>query len=156
MWHRSRMGHRSRRQRRPPAKPVVARSLAAAALLLFISATPLTAQSTSPAGQAARPAGAAPQASGDASRGKAVYARAGCANCHGASGEGAGAVRLVPMSHQLSAFTALVCQPSSGVMPALTPAAASDADVTALYAYLRSLSPKAETRAAAQLAGKGH
>ena len=150
---RSRTLNRSRQQRRPAAKPVFARSLAAAALLVFISTAPLIAQSPTPAGQSPKPAGAAAQAAGDASRGKAVYARAGCANCHGAAGEGAGAIRLVPMSHQLAAFTTLVRQPASGVMPALTPAAASDADVAALYAYLRSLSPKTETAATAQLAG---
>ena len=71
----------------------------------------------------------------------AVFARAGCANCHGDAGQGGPASRLVPMSHQLSEFTKLVRQPASGVMPALTPTLASDAEIADLHAFLRSLAP---------------
>ena len=128
---------------RPAVRLAVAWSLAA--LLLPIMPSPLLAQAT-------KPAGAAAATPGDAGRGKAVYTTAGCAGCHGASGEGGGAPGIVPMRHALPAFTSLVRQPPAA-MPPLSAAAASDAQVADLYAFLRSLSPKVETVAAVQPAG---
>ena len=119
---------------------------ALAALLLPITASTLFAQ-------AAKPAGAAAQTAGDTGRGKAVYATAGCAGCHGASGQGGSATRIVPMMHPLAEFTSLVRKPATAAMPPLSPAAASDAQVADLYAFLRSLAPGAETVATVQPAG---
>ena len=131
-----RLSYRSRKPVWPASKRLVARVLAVMALSV-VTGSPLYAQS----------------AAGDAAKGKAVYARAGCANCHGASGVGGGAAALVPMSHPLTEFIKLVRQPSSTVMPALTPALASDADVADLHAFLRSLSPSGQAAAVVAPAG---
>jgi mono/diheme cytochrome c family protein len=131
-----------------PARRAVrpAMSWGLALLLVSASATPLPAQSPKPAAATAGTAG-------DVGRGKAVYTRAGCASCHGGSGQGGSASRIVPMSHPLDAFTKLVRQPSATAMPALAPTAASDGEVADLYAFLRSLSPNVEAATAAQPAG---
>jgi mono/diheme cytochrome c family protein len=113
--------------------------------MLAVMAAPLRGQSAKPAGTTA------PRA--DAGRGKAVYARSGCATCHGDAGQGAGATKLVPVSHPLAAFTKIVRQPSAASMPPLSVAMASDDDVADLHAFLRSLSSKGETAVAAQPAG---
>jgi mono/diheme cytochrome c family protein len=128
------------------ARPVASLACvgALAGLLLAIAPGAVLAQTAKPA---------APSAAGDAGRGKDVYAKSGCAGCHGASGQGASATRIVPMLHPLPAFTALVRQPASTAMPPLTPARASDAQVTDLYAFLRSFSPKVDTVAAAAPSG---
>ena len=117
----------------PAVRLVVAWGLAT--LLLPITPSAVLAQ-------AAKPAGAAAAAAGDAGRGKAVYASVGCAGCHGASGQGGSATAIVPMRHPLPAFTRLVRQPATAAMPPLSPAAASDAQVADLYAYLSSLASK--------------
>jgi mono/diheme cytochrome c family protein len=116
----------------------------AAALLLLTTPT-LRAQTTQPA--------VAPQVSADVPRGKAVYEKAGCAGCHGASGQGGSATRIVPMLHPVSTFTTIVRKPPTTAMPALSPASASDGQVADLHAFLRSLSPNVETVAVNQPAG---
>lgn len=117
-----------------------------AALLLPITPGPLRAQT-------AKPTSTAAQTAGDAGRGKAVYEKSGCAGCHGASGQGGSATRIVPMLHPAATFTNIVRQPATTAMPPLSPAAASDAQVADLYTYLRSFSPKVETVATSQPAG---
>jgi ubiquinol-cytochrome c reductase cytochrome c subunit len=86
-----------------------------------------------------KPSAAAP--AGNAENGRRVYHEASCYYCHGTVGQGGlvavgPRVALVPRS--LESFMGYVRRPS-GRMSAYSAAVLSDAELTDIYAYLRTL-----------------
>ncbi len=75
----------------------------------------------------------------DAEKGKRLFIKDGCYQCHGYQGQGgvAGA-RLAPRPIVLAALTAYVRHPS-GQMPPYTSKVLSDADIADIHAYLSSI-----------------
>ncbi|HEX5421726.1 MAG TPA: cytochrome c [Gammaproteobacteria bacterium] len=79
-------------------------------------------------------------------RGKALYARFGCYECHQYSGSGyqgaPGGAPLVPLPLTLEAFKAYLRNPPTPRrMPPYTAKVLTDAEADALYAFIRSLPP---------------
>ena len=84
-----------------------------------------------------RPAGAQQEEAG-----KAAYDRR-CATCHGAQGVGKIGPPLVPFRHDATALLGIVRQGGADMVP-IPATEISDADVAAVAAYLKSLSPAAQ------------
>jgi ubiquinol-cytochrome c reductase cytochrome c subunit len=84
-------------------------------------------------------------ATGNADKGKDVYRRYSCWACHGYSGNGGGAVPLVPMKLPLAGFTAIVRNPPT--MPPYTAKVLTDAQLADVWAYVKTLpeSPPAKS-----------
>ena len=100
------------------------RSLLAAALL---------------ASSLAVPAPAVPAADAGVERGRIVYERVGCYECHGYAGQGGAAgPRIAAIGWPYAAFAAYVRHPARE-MPPFTAKVLSDADLAAIYAFVRSL-----------------
>lgn len=76
-------------------------------------------------------------ASGNAQQGRDVYLKYSCYACHGYDGHGGAGARLVPMPMNLPGFTAYVHNPRR--MPPYTAKVLSDAQLTDLFAYIKSL-----------------
>ena len=76
---------------------------------------------------------------GDASKGKMLFERDGCYQCHGHSGQGglAGA-RLSQTKLPQIAFIAYVRNPKSGMMPPFRAKVLSDQDLADIYAYIQT------------------
>ena len=68
--------------------------------------------------------------------GKAAYVRAQCDFCHGPNGTGAMGPGLVPFAKS-AGYLMLVIRRGIGLMPAHRPEYVSDADVKAIYSFLR-------------------
>jgi ubiquinol-cytochrome c reductase cytochrome c subunit len=100
-------------------------------LAAFVFSTALAAQAPE------RPAApAAP--SGNADAGKKLYVSVGCYQCHGYEAQGGAAgPRLGPRPMAFAAFSRYVRQPA-GQMPLYTAKVVSDADLTNIYAFVRS------------------
>lgn len=76
---------------------------------------------------------------GDAAKGKALFTKYGCYECHGTQGQGTTAgARLAPKPPALPAMIAYVRNPS-GQMPPYTGKVVSDADLRDIRAYLASI-----------------
>ncbi|MGH9647784.1 MAG: c-type cytochrome [Bryobacteraceae bacterium] len=74
----------------------------------------------------------------DAAHGKVLFTKIGCYQCHGYAGQGSRAgARLVPMELRAQDLIRYVRRPP-GEMPAYTEKVVSDADLTDIYAYLKS------------------
>jgi mono/diheme cytochrome c family protein len=87
----------------------------------------------SPRSDAATPPG------GDAGRGRQVFVKAGCYQCHGREAQGgAGGVRLAPRPLPLAAFSRYVRRPS-GQMPPFTIKVLSESQLADVYAFLRAI-----------------
>ena len=81
--------------------------------------------------------------SGDAAKGKALFLRDGCYECHGYAGQGGSAgARIAAIALPAPAMIRYVRAPS-GQMPAYTEKVMSDQDLTDVWAYLQTL-PKAK------------
>ena len=82
----------------------------------------------------------AAEAAGDASKGKALYVKLGCWQCHGREAQGGGYVgpRLAPDPIALEAITAYIRHPT-GDMPPYTTKALSDPELRDIYAFLKSV-----------------
>ncbi len=74
----------------------------------------------------------------DADRGRVLYEANGCYQCHGYAGQGGAALRIAPSQYPLEAFAQLVRRPANE-MPAYAAAVLSDADLQAIYRYVRSV-----------------
>lgn len=72
----------------------------------------------------------------EAARGAELYEELGCASCHGDRGQGGRAPRLAGLSSPRPAFIQAVRAPTE-MMPPYPADAASEADLDAIYAYLR-------------------
>jgi len=75
-----------------------------------------------------------------ASKGKTLFSKYGCYECHGTQGQGTTAgARLAPKPIALAALIAYVRQPK-GQMPPYTAKVVSDAELADIRAYLASIS----------------
>ena len=85
-------------------------------------------------------ASAAP--AGNANNGKALFAKAGCYECHDTQGQGGAGTgpRLAPNPIALSAFMTQCRQPVNE-MPPYTSKVMSDAELADIYAFLQSIPP---------------
>jgi ubiquinol-cytochrome c reductase cytochrome c subunit len=80
-----------------------------------------------------------PAANGDAIKGKTLFSKYGCYECHGTQGQGTTAgARLAPKPIALAALIAYVRQPK-GQMPPYTAKVISDAELADIRAYLASI-----------------
>ena len=74
-----------------------------------------------------------------ASKGKTLFSKYGCYQCHGTQGQGTTAgARLAPKPITLAALIAYVRQPK-GQMPPYTAKVVSDAELADIRAYLASI-----------------
>lgn len=67
-----------------------------------------------------------------------LFVRYGCYQCHGYEGQGGEALRIAPSPYPFEAFAAKVRKPTNE-MPAYAPEVLSDADLQALYRYVRAI-----------------
>jgi mono/diheme cytochrome c family protein len=67
-----------------------------------------------------------------------LFVRYGCYQCHGYEGQGGEALRIAPSPYPFEAFGAKVRKPANE-MPAYAPEVLSDADLQALYRYVRAV-----------------
>lgn len=78
---------------------------------------------------------------GDATRGKTIYVKVGCYECHGYQGQGSNAgSRLAPNPAPFAGFAYQLRQPRTR-MPAYAPSVMSDQDIADIYAYLQTIPP---------------
>ena len=78
--------------------------------------------------------------SGDAAKGKQIYTKIGCWQCHGREGQGGGYVgpRLAPDPMPYNVLEAYIRHPS-GDMPPYSKKVLSDSQVRDIYAFLKSV-----------------
>jgi ubiquinol-cytochrome c reductase cytochrome c subunit len=69
---------------------------------------------------------------------RALFVRYGCYQCHGYEGQGGEALRIAPSPYPFDAFALKVRKPVNE-MPAYAPEVLSDADLQALYRYVRAI-----------------
>ena len=83
-------------------------------------------------------------AAGDIAKGKALFLKDGCYECHGYVGQGTkDGARIGPPVLNAQGLIRYVRRPS-GAMPAFTEKVLTDAELTDIYAYLKSIpAPKA-------------
>ncbi|HEX4996879.1 MAG TPA: cytochrome c [Terriglobia bacterium] len=85
---------------------------------------------------------AALYAQGNADNGKKLYVKNGCYQCHGLEGQGSNAgARLAQKSLTAPAFIAYVRKPAPGGMPVYSSKVISDADLTEIWTYVKSIPP---------------
>ena len=78
-------------------------------------------------------------ATGDVARGKRVFDKDGCYECHGYAGEGGrDGARIAQTTMPAAAFARYVRRPG-GAMPAFTQKVLSDQELADIYAYLKWL-----------------
>ena len=89
---------------------------------------------------------------GDAVNGKHVYMSVGCYQCHGTVGQGSRPTgpHIAPNPIPYEAFAAFVRRPAN-VMPPYTTVVLSDRDLGDIYAYLLTIPPLPDPKAAAIL-----
>ena len=89
---------------------------------------------------------------GDAANGKRIYMAVGCYQCHGTVGQGSRPTgpHLAPNPLSYEAFTAIVRRPVNVMLP-YTAAVLSDQDLDDIYAYLVTIPPLPDPKAAAIL-----
>jgi ubiquinol-cytochrome c reductase cytochrome c subunit len=97
---------------------------------------------------AAQNAASAATPAGNAQRGKTIYNKVGCWECHGFDAQSGGGTgpKLGPPPMPFAAFTLQLRKPRNQ-MPPYTAKVLSDADVADIYAFVQSLPqpPKPET-----------
>jgi mono/diheme cytochrome c family protein len=79
----------------------------------------------------------APQ--GNPEKGRQVFLKDGCYSCHGYDGHGGVAPKLAPRPIPAVAFIAIVRHPPASAMPTYSPKVMSDAELTDVWAYLKSI-----------------
>ncbi len=81
-------------------------------------------------------------AQGNVDNGKRLFVKNGCYQCHGYGGQGGSAgARLAPKPIPVAALIAYVRHPPDGDMPVYTSKVMSDAELTDVWAYLKSIPP---------------
>jgi ubiquinol-cytochrome c reductase cytochrome c subunit len=78
------------------------------------------------------------QAQGNAENGKRLFVAKGCYQCHGYDGHGGAGAKLAPRPIPVAALIAYVRHPA-GAMPIYTPKVMSDAELTDIWAYLKTI-----------------
>jgi mono/diheme cytochrome c family protein len=76
---------------------------------------------------------------GNPAKGKQVFLKDGCYSCHGYDGHGGVAPKLAPRPIPAVAFIAIVRHPPASAMPTYSAKVMSDADLTDVWAYLKSI-----------------
>ena len=76
---------------------------------------------------------------GNVEKGKQVFLKDGCYSCHGYEGHGGVAPKLAPRPIPAVAFIAIVRHPPASAMPTYSPKVMSDAELTDVWAYLKSI-----------------
>jgi len=77
-------------------------------------------------------------AEGNATKGKELFTKYGCYQCHGYAGQGGrSGARVAPMALTSAAMIRYIRQPA-GEMPAYTAKVLPDTEATDIWAYLRS------------------
>lgn len=109
-------------------------SFAFVAVVLIFSAAHVRAQNAAQATKSSE----AP--AGNAQKGKELYTKYGCYECHGREGQGSSVSgpRLGPDPVPFEAFAAYVRNPT-GEMPPYTNKVVSDKELAGIYAFLQSL-----------------
>jgi len=107
---------------------------------LFTAAATLAAAAFATSSAFAAQAAAAP--AGDAAKGKAIFERTGCYQCHGREGQGGreGPRIASPVPLAWPALSAFV-RTTKGDMPPYTEKVLSNQDLADIYAYMRSIPP---------------
>jgi mono/diheme cytochrome c family protein len=82
----------------------------------------------------------AADAAPSATKGKEVYQRAGCYECHNYQGQGGVGPRLAPKPLPFEALKSYV-RNANGNMPPYVPAVLSEEDLADIYAYLQAIPP---------------
>ena len=78
----------------------------------------------------------------DAVRGKELFMKTGCYQCHGTVGQGANTgPKLAPEPLALEAFISFVRNAASTAMPPYSANMVSDAEMADIHAYLLSIKP---------------
>ncbi len=78
----------------------------------------------------------------DAARGKEIFMKVGCYQCHGTVGQGANTgPKLAPEPLALESFVAFVRNAAATQMPAFSANMVSDAEMADIHAYLSSIKP---------------
>ncbi len=78
----------------------------------------------------------------DAARGKLLFDKVGCYQCHGHQGQGANTgPRLAPEPLALESFLSFVRSAAATNMPPYSKKLVSDTDMTDIHAYLSSIKP---------------
>ena len=78
-------------------------------------------------------------AQGNAENGHKIFLKDGCYSCHGYDGHGGVGAKLAPKPIATAAFLAYVRHPGPGGMPTYSAKVISDADLTDIWAYLKSI-----------------
>ena len=114
------------------------RRMLAAALLFGVGST-LGAVSTAAAQAAVPTAQAAPATPGSVDKGRAMFVKTGCAQCHGREAQGSPTTgpRLGPVALPYAAFARYVRVPRQQ-MPPYTNLVLSDGDLADIYAFVQS------------------
>ena len=111
---------------------MIARALCLLTVAVLAQASPTQMPAAPPAG------GAAATPAGDAERGKTLFVKNGCYQCHNYEGQGGAAgARIAPNPIPFRAFLAYVRAPR-GEMPPYTAKVMSDQDFADVYAYLQA------------------
>lgn len=76
---------------------------------------------------------------GNPEKGRQVFLKDGCYSCHGYDGHGGVAPKLAPRPIPAVAFIAIVRHPPASAMPTYSPKVMSDAELTDVWAYLKSI-----------------
>jgi len=76
----------------------------------------------------------------DAAKGKALFTRDGCYECHGYVGQGGPGLRLAPSPLTAKQIATYIRNPA-GEMPPYTSAVISDSEIADIQAYLASIKP---------------
>ena len=80
------------------------------------------------------------QDTGDVKKGQAVFLAYTCYGCHGFSGQNGPGMRLAPMKLPAATFINMVRNPSQpNRMPPYSPKVITDAQLTDVWAYLKTL-----------------
>jgi mono/diheme cytochrome c family protein len=92
------------------------------------------------------------QPAGDAANGKRIYMADGCDSCHGTVGQGGRGTgpHIAPSPLPFEAFVGQVRRPANA-MPPYTTVVLSDRDLGDIYAYLLTIPPLPDPKAAAIL-----
>src|SRR3984885_16234399 len=80
-----------------------------------------------------------PQSAGNPQNGNRLFVKDGCYQCHGYDGHGGFGARLAPGPMPLAALIAYVRRPAPGDMPVYTAKVVSDAQLTDIWAFLKSI-----------------
>jgi mono/diheme cytochrome c family protein len=76
---------------------------------------------------------------GNPEKGKQIFLKDGCYSCHGYDGHGGVAPKLAPRPMPTAAFIAIVRHPPASSMPTYSIKVMSDAELTDVWAYLKSI-----------------